>query len=146
MGSLWWNSFQIGFGSTGAYPFYLVEKYQKGHLDLRHSVDAQINFGAFLHGRESVWLAQNHNYRYEEFGLLRYHLGRMGRWGLYVDLPQHLWLNADNDFKHKLSPTINLFLMGRVNIASLFYTYHIFDNSSYDNEQGLGLLGFKIVF
>lgn len=145
-GSVWWNSFQIGFGSKGAYPMFLVEKYQNAHLNLRNSFDAQINFGAFLHGHESVWLAQNHNYRYEEFGLLRYHVGRWGRWGVFVDLPEHLWLNSENEIKTKISPTLNLFLLGKVNVASLFYTYHIYDNSSHDNEDGLGLLGFKIVF
>jgi hypothetical protein len=36
--------------------------------------------------------------------------------------------------------------LGRVNIASLFYTYHLYDSNDYDNEDGLGLFGFKIVF
>jgi hypothetical protein len=145
-GSVWWNSFEIGFGSKGAYPQYLVEKYKNAHLDLRNSLDAQVNFGAFLHGRESVWLAQNSDYRYEEFGLLRYHLGRWGCWGVFVDLPQHLWVTAENRLENKISPTVNLFLLGKVNIASLFYTYHIYDTNTHDNESGLGLLGFKIVF
>jgi hypothetical protein len=145
-GSIWWNSFQIGFGSKGAYPRYLVEKYQRPHFNLRNSLDAQINFGAFLYGKESVWLAQNHNYRYEEFSLIRYHLVRWGRWGTFLDLPQHLWINSDYEFKQKISPTLNLFLLGKVNIASIFCTYHIYDNSTYDNESGLGLFGFKIIF
>ncbi len=145
-GSVWWNSFQFGFGSKGSYPQFLVEKYQRPHFNLRNSVDAQLNFGAFLYGHESVWLAQNHNYRYEEFGLLRYHFGRWVRWGVFLDLPEHVWLTDENKVEAKVSPTLNLFLLGKVNIASLFYTYHVFDNNSHDNESGLGILGFKIVF
>lgn len=145
-GSVWWNSFQIGLGSKGAYPMHLVEKYKNRRLDLRHRVDAQINFGAFLYGRESVWLAQNHDYRYEQFGLLRYHVGRWGNWGLFVDIPQHFWVAATKRFEAKVSPTVNLFLLGRYNIASLFYTWHAHDSSTHDNEEGLGLFGFKIVF
>lgn len=145
-GSVWWNSFQIGFGSKGAYQMHLVEKYKNRRLDLRHRVDAQINFGAFLYGGESVWLAQNHDYRYEAFGLLRYHVGRWGNWGVFVDVPQHVWVTASNRYQAKVSPTANLFLLGKVNIASLFYTWHIHDTNSHDNEEGMGLFGFKIVF
>jgi len=146
LGSAWWNSFQIGAGSKGAYHLFLVEEYKNRRLSFRHSFDAQINVGAFLYGEESVWLAQNHLYRYEEFALLRYHVGRHGNWGLFLDLPQHLWVNADNSLEHKVSLTLNLFLLGRVNIASLFYTYHLYDSNIHDNEDGLGLFGFKIVF
>ena len=98
------------------------------------------------YGKESVWLSQNHTYRYEEFSLIRYHLTRWGPWGTFLDLPQHLWINSDYEFKQKISPTLNLFLLGKVNIASGFYAYHIYDNSTYDNESGLGLFGFKIIF
>lgn len=148
-GSVWWNSFQIGLGSKGAYQMHLVEKYKDRKLDLRNRVDAQINVGAFLYGRESVWLAQNHDYRYEEFGLLGYHMGRWGsrgQWGLFLDIPQHFWIAADKRHEAKVSPTLNLFLIGKINIASLFYTWHVHDSSTHDNEEGLGLAGFKIVF
>lgn len=146
---MWWNSFRIGAGTKGAYPMHLVEKYKDRHLDLRRRIDAQVNVGAFLYGARSVWLAQNHAYRYEEFGLLRYHVGRWGRrgqWGLFLDVPQHAWITADGALEHKVSPTVNLFLLGKYNIASLFYTWHAIDTNEHDNEEGLGLLGFKIVF
>jgi hypothetical protein len=148
-GSIWWNSFRIGFGTKGAYPMHLVEKYKSRRLAFRQKVDAQINVGAFLYGDESVWLAQNHDYRYEEFGLIRFHVGRWGRggrWGLFVDVPHHLWLTSTNEVEAKVSPTVNLFLLGRFNFASLYYTWHLHDTNVHDNEQGLGLLGFKIVF
>jgi hypothetical protein len=145
-GSVWWNSFQFGMGSKGAYPLYVVSKYKDAHLDLKNSFDAQMNIGVFLYGQSSVWLAQNHHYRYEQFGLLRYHVGRWRNWGVFLDLPEHAWITSKNKLEIKWSPTINLFLLGKVNVASLYYTYHIYDTNTHDNESGLGLLGFKIVF
>ena len=151
-GSIWWNSFRFGFGSKGAYPQFLVERYR----DLKRpgaplarildKWDYQVNAGVFLHGKQSVWLAQNNDYRYEEFGLLRYHLGRWGHWGSYADVNQNLWWRANNVMERRWSVTANLLLMGRDNIAGLYYTYDFFDNNIVDNEDKLGSLGFKIVF
>lgn len=146
-GSIWWNSFQFGFGSKGAYQEFLVDRYRKddfsGFLD---KWDYQVNVGAFLYGGNSVWLAQNSDYRYQGFSLLRYHVGRWGRWGSYADLNQSAWLREGGGTEQKWSITTNLLLRGRVNLAALYYTYFFYDTNTQDNEDGLGALGFKIVF
>lgn len=151
-GSIWWNSFRFGFGSKGAYPQYLAERYRK-LKEPREPLekifdkwDYQVNLGAFLYGDNSIWLGQNNDYRYEEYGMLRYHLGRWGRWGAYADVNQNLWMLDDGSLEQKWSVTANLLLVGKANIAGLYYTYVVFDNNNIDNEDALGSLGFKIVF
>ena len=151
-GSVWWNSFQFGFGSKGAYQQFLVERYrnlERPRYPLSHFEDKwdyQLNVGVFLHGAQSIWLAQNNDYRYEEFSMLRYHVGRWGHWGGYMDLNDHFWYRANKTFEQKWSATANLLLMGKANIAGLYYTYVFFDDNNIDNENRLGSAGFKIVF
>jgi hypothetical protein len=48
--------------------------------------------------------------------------------------------------EQKWSATVNLLLVGRSNLAGLYYTYVFFDDNIIDNEDQLGSLGFKIVF
>jgi hypothetical protein len=146
-GSIWWNSFRFGFGSKGAYQQFLVERYREDDFSkFLDKWDYQVNAGVFLYGDNSVWLAQNSTYRYEGFSLLRYHLGRWGRWGSYADLNQAAWFREDGETEQKWSATLNLLLRGRVNLAALYYTYFFYDTNTQDNENQLGALGFKIVF
>jgi hypothetical protein len=145
-GSIWWNSFRFGFGTKGAYPQFLVQRYSGDFTRFTDRWDWQVNVGAFLYGRESVWLAQNNDYRYEEFALLRYHLGRRGRWGSYADLNQALWIREGWKTEQKWSLTLNLLLRGSENMAGLYYTWFMHDSNTQDNEDRLGALGFKIVF
>jgi hypothetical protein len=151
-GSIWWNSFRFGFGTKGAYPQYLAERYRRlkeprePFEKILDKWDYQVNVGAFLYGDNSIWLGQNNDYRYEEYGLFRYHVGRWGRWGAYADVNQNLWALADGELEQKWSVTANLLLVGKANIAGLYYTYVIFDDNGIDNEDALGSLGFKIVF
>lgn len=158
-GSIWWNSFRFGFGSKGAYQQFLVERYRNLERPrnplarVSDRWDYQINGGVFLHGfgqsintPGSIWLAQNNDYRYEEFSLLRYHLGRWGRWGSYADLNQNLWYRADKSVEQRWSSNLNLLLMGRADIAALYCSYVFFDDNLIDNENGLASAGFKIVF
>ncbi len=145
-GSIWWNSFQFGMGTNGAYQKFLVQRYKSKTRSFLESIDGQINVGFFLYGGESVWISQNHDYRFELFSLVRYHLGRYGKWGVFFDFNQHSWLKANNKTENKFSITGNLFLTGRVNIAALYYTYHLYDTFESDNEDNLGAFGFKIVF
>lgn len=151
-GSIWWNSFRFGFGSKGSYPQFLAERYRKlkdPRSPLHHPGDKwdyQLNVGAFLYGAESIWLAQNNDYRYEQNALFRYHIGRWGRWGSYADVNQYLWIREGGKTEQKWSVSANLLLVGRANIAGLYYTYVISDENIVDNEDRLGSLGFKIVF
>jgi hypothetical protein len=149
-GSIWWNSFRFGFGSKGAYPQFLAERYRelrRPHNPLARPLgrwDYQVNVGAFLYGANSIWLAQNNDYRYEQNALFRYHAGRWGRWGSYADVNQAAWYRADGSIEQKWSVTANLLLVGKSNIAGLYYV--VFDDNNIDNEDALGSLGFKIVF
>ncbi len=152
-GSVWWNSFQFGFGSKPAYQQFLVDRYRKPFLNLWDHFDYQLNGGIFLHeaGQSltdpgSIWLGQNNDYRYEEFSLLRCHLGRWHKWGGYVDLNQHDWYRANGAIEQKWSVNANILLMGRANIAAIYYSYVFFDDNLIDNENRLGAAGFKIVF
>lgn len=146
-GSMWWNSFRFGFGSKGAYQQFLVERYTSPIAwNLWNLWDYQFNLGTFLYGKPSAWLAQNHIYRYEESAMLRVHLRRWGRWGAYADLAQNFWVNSRWELEQKWSATANLMLRGKMNLASVYYTYHFYDDNTHDNEDGLGAMGFKIVF
>ncbi|HAO99948.1 MAG TPA: hypothetical protein DCQ83_07900 [Fibrobacteres bacterium] len=152
-GSIWWNSFRFGFGSKAAYQQFLVERYRKPFSSFLGHWDYQINAGVFLHkfGQSaddpgSIWLAQNNDYRYEEFSLLRYYIGRWGRWGSYADLNNNMWYRANGSIEQKWSINTNLLLRGRANIAALYCNYVLFDNNNIDNENGLAAAGFKIVF
>ncbi|HEX2612807.1 MAG TPA: hypothetical protein VHO02_04370 [Fibrobacteria bacterium] len=151
-GSIWWNSFRFGFGSKGAYPQYLTERYRdlKRPRDplsrIPEKWDYQLNLGAFLYGPNSIWIAQNSDYRYSEDALFRYHLGRWGKWGTYLDLNQYAWIREHGQVEQKWTATANLLLVGRSNLAGLYYSYVFFDDNVIDNEDKLGSLGFKIVF
>jgi len=145
-GAVWWNSFQFGFGSKAAYQLHLVDKYRRDTTSRFPDLDYNVNIGAFLHGKESVWIGQNQDYRYETFYLLRLHMARLGIWGFYSDWNHHIWQDKDGQHEHKMDISMNILLRGRKNIASLYYQYFVYDTFSKDNQDGLGAVGFKIVF
>ena len=145
-GSTWWNSFQFGFGSKRAYQLYLVEMYKRNSRTPFPRFDFNLNGGIFLYGDQSVWIKQNHNYRYEAFYLLRFHIAHFGKWGTFLDMDHHAWLDKWNHSEHKVSLTANLLLSGKHNLAALYYQYFPYDSFSKDNQDSLGALGFKIVF
>jgi len=145
-GAIWWNSFQFGFGTKSAYQKYLVNKYVGRDARYKPSLDYNFNLGVFLYGDQSVWIKQNHDYRYEVFYKLRLHMLKIKDWGFYIDVNHHVWIDKYNEFENKLDFTINVLLTGKMNIASLYYQYFIYDNFSKDNQSELGAIGFKIVF
>jgi hypothetical protein len=145
-GAFWMNSFRLGAGSKGAYYLYLRDEYKNVNNTFLNEWDGQINAGVFLHGSESIWIARNQNYRYEAFGLLRYHMGVFNNWAYFASLRQHLWRKSDRSFEHKISMTLNAFRKGAENFFGIFYTYTIYDTNSEDNENKLGTLGLRVVF
>lgn len=145
-GAIWWNSFQIGFGTKNSYPQFLVDKYKYDLTTKFPSIDYNFNIGVFLYGDQSVWIRQNHNYRYEMFYKTRFHIGKIGNWGYYSDLDHHVWLDKYNEFENKVSLSINILLSGQRNIASVYYKYFVYDTFSKDNQDELGAAGFSIVF
>lgn len=145
-GAVWWNSFQLGFGSNGSYPRHLVNIYKRNSIESFPNWDYNFNFGAFLYGEKSQWIQQNHEYRYEYFHKLRFHYGKWKYWGFYSDYKHHTWIDVHNDFENKISLDFNILLSGVENLASVFYKYTVHDTFAKDNTNELGAVGFKIIF
>lgn len=145
-GAVWWNSFQIGFGTKGAYHDHFVEAYRKAKSFPAFRLDGRIDFGQFLYGQQSVWIGQNHDFRQELFGLGRIQLGSLGPFGFFQDFEPHLWRRSEGQIRQKYSLATHMFLLGKHNIAGGYFRWVAFDNNPHDNEDGLGQLGFEIVF
>jgi len=146
VGATWWNSFQIGAGSLGAYHDHLVDEYrsQKRFSSLR--LDGRIDFGQFLYGGNSVWIGRNHDYRQELFGLARVRLGSIGPLGFFQDVAPHFWRTSTGDILQKWDISSHMYLRGQHNIAGGYFRWIPWDQSPIDNEDGLGQVGFEIVF
>ncbi|MBN1292062.1 MAG: hypothetical protein JXB48_09515 [Candidatus Latescibacteria bacterium] len=145
-GSIWWNSFQVGVGTKGAYYLYLREEFKNSINKFLNAWDAQLNFGYIVPAKNTLVSGQNHDYQYELFSLIRYELGTFGKYAYFASFRQHLWGKSDDSPEHKIDITLNLFRKGTVNFAGLFYNYTIYDTFSLDNYDGLSSLGFKIIF
>lgn len=69
-----------------------------------------------------------------------------GKWAYFASLRQQLWVRADHLAEHQINLTLNLFRKGTVNFAGLYYNYTIYDTFSLDSTDGLGSLGFRIIY
>ncbi|MBN1292063.1 MAG: hypothetical protein JXB48_09520, partial [Candidatus Latescibacteria bacterium] len=122
-GATWQNSIRIGAGTKGAYYLFLRERYEKIKNAYLNAWDIQINTGVFLRGPESIWVARNHDYRFEEFSTVRYHLGSFHQWAYFTGLSQQLWIKSGNETEQKIGITVNAFRKGTVNFFGFYYTY-----------------------
>jgi hypothetical protein len=145
LGATWWNSLQLGAGTLGAYHFYFIEKYNNRDFSLRNSLDAQINAGWYLHGA-SPWIGQNHPYRADVFGLVRYHFGLFRNQTFFVDIKPHLWYDTLGMVSGKLTAEVNYVILAHDNIATLYFSHCFKDDNPYDNEFSVGTLGLRFVF
>ncbi|MFC1551989.1 hypothetical protein ACFL6P_05415 [Candidatus Latescibacterota bacterium] len=145
-GSTWWNSFQIGAGTKGSYLMYLREEYKNVRNSFLNSWDAQVKLGTILPSKGTVFSGQNHDYKYEIFSHIRYHLGSFRRWAYFAGLKQNAWVKEDNTAEHQIALTLNVFKRDTVHFAGVYYTYNIYDTFMLDNADGMGSLGFKIIF
>lgn len=145
-GASWQNSIRMGAGSKGAYYLYLADKYKKINNAVMNKWDTQLNIGIFLSGSKSIWVAKNHDYRYEIFSLLRYHLGVFRSWAVFASIDQHAWIKFDRSLEHRVAFTVNLFRRGRDSFFGLFYRYVIYDSYSQDNEDRMGAMGMRVIF
>lgn len=145
-GATWWNSFQIGAGTFGAYHDHLVEAYRNGRGFASPGIDGRIDFGQFLYGGRSVWIGRNHDFRQELFGTLRVRLGSAGPFGFFQDASPHLWRTAGGHVLQRWDLSTHMYLLGRHNIAGGYFRWIPLDQSPVDNEDGLGQIGFEIVF
>jgi hypothetical protein len=145
-GSTWWNAFQIGGGTKGAYHFYLVDKYNTRDFTLSNSIDVQANADWYLRGGSSKWIAQNHHYRADVFGLVRYHFIPFGFRYFFADFQYRFWYDDDRKITSKLALSINAVFFAKNNIATLYFTHCFRDDNPYDNENRFGSIGMKIIF
>jgi hypothetical protein len=145
-GSTWWNAVQLGAGTKGSYHFFLADKYNSRDFTLGNSIDAQVNISGYLRGTNSRWIAQNHDYRADVFGLLRYHFIPFGGRYFFSDLSYHVWYGDHRKFTGKLALSLNMVFFARENLAALYFTHCFKDDNPHDNENGLGSVGMKIIF
>ncbi|MBN2201115.1 hypothetical protein JW777_04110 [bacterium] len=144
--STWWNALQLGAGTKGAYHWFLIDKYNTRDITLGNSLDAALTAGAYLRGNASRWIAQNHTYRADLSGLLRYHFPPAGHHAFFADIQYHAWLSDGGSATGKCALSLNAVFFGRDNIAALYWTQILRDRNPHDNEDGLGSLGIKIIF
>lgn len=145
-GSTWWNSFQIGVGTKGSYYLYLRDEYRNKRDTFVNSWDVQINAGYIAPAKRTLFSGQNHDYRAEIFSRIRYHIGSYGNWVYFSGLAQNTWFKKDGSAEHQITITLNAFRRGLANFAGFFYTYSLYDTFTLDNSDGLGSVGFRIVF
>ena len=145
-GATWENSIRFGVGTKGAYYLYLQEEFKNIGDRFINSIDAQINCGVFLRGSESIWVARNHRYKFEEFSLVRYQIGSFNKWIFFTGVSQNLWIRLNNEYEHKIAVTINSFRKGSVSLFGFYYTYTLYDTYTMDNENRMGALGFRVIF
>jgi hypothetical protein len=144
-GSTWWNALQLGFGTKGAYHYYLVEKYNNRDFSLRHAFDASATCGYYLHGRAAL-IGHNHNYQYDGSGLIRYHVGLLRNQTVYADFKTTVWYGRSGEVTVKADAEINYVILAYDNIATIYYNHCFHDDNPYDNESSLGAVGFRVVF
>ena len=144
-GSVYWNTIRIGTGTKGAYHFYLVDKYMTRDFTLRNSIDVRLDVDFYLRGDAFSLIAQNHQYRLGSSELIRYHFDFLKR-QFFADCAHRFWLEDDSIWTQKLSAALNWVLPGRKKLATFFFQYTLFDDNPYDNEDTLGVVGFRMVF
>ncbi len=122
-GSIWWNSLQIGIGTKEAYYQYLLNEYRGKQDHFLHTWDARIDIGYIIPAERTLLTGQNHDYRFEQFSLLRYHIGVFGKWVYFATLRQNLWVKTGLVTEQQVLLTVNMFRRGTRNFAGIFYTY-----------------------
>jgi hypothetical protein len=145
-GANWQNSLRLGIGSKGSYNLYLYDVYRQHKDEFINKWDAQLNVGAFLYGNETIWRARNHDYRWEFFSLIRYHIGTKGKWVLFTGAKSHWWLDVNQNIEYRLFIDLNALYLTKVKGFGLFYRFVPHDSYSSDNVNGLGSIGFKVLF
>ena len=145
-GSVWWNSLQLGCGTKGSYYLYVRDEYKNVRDRFLNSWDAQVNFGYIIPAERTLFSGQNHDYRYEMFSVIRYHVGSFRKWAIFGSLRQNSWMKKNSSYDHQVNITVNMFRRGAVNFGGFFYSYTIYDSFELDNSDGLGAIGFKILY
>ncbi|MFC1608306.1 hypothetical protein ACFL47_10080 [Candidatus Latescibacterota bacterium] len=145
-GAYWQNSIRLGIGTKNSSFLYLPDKYLQGTDSPGKDIDAQCSVGKFLHGSKSIWVAKNHNYKYELLALIRYHAGSFHNWIASLSLSQHIWLKADKTTENKGSITLNLYRKGNDKLFGVYYQYNYYDTYTENNEDKLGAIGLRAIY
>lgn len=147
-GSLWWNGIFFGLGSKEAFHLYWIDKIRNYNPSwgLFKRLDYRFDGGAFLYGKESSWVAQNHSYRYQANSYFKFLWGSSGPWSVTSELSTQSWVNQLEQFENQIKFNTSLFLLGQYNFASIYIEYIPFDDNTHDNQSQLLSTGFKVVF
>jgi hypothetical protein len=144
-GSIWWNTYQIGIGSKGAYYLNPQNPFKKSNSIL-DTWDGQFNYGYYIPAKNTISTGQGQTYRHEVFSQIRYHVRARRNWAACIGLRQHLWVTAAKSVEHKINLTVNLFHRDLLGIIGIYYSYTIYDTFRLDNQDALGAIGIKIVY
>jgi hypothetical protein len=145
-GSTWWNAYLVRIGTPGAFYLYLPEGYGEDRNGFFKSFDGRVGMAAYRKPGNTIADGKNHNYKYEFSNLVRYHIAGAHKFISFIDLNQRLWITWDQKQEYKGEVTFNLMMRGRSNYAGIYYEYHFYDSYSKDLEDGLGSIGFRILF
>jgi hypothetical protein len=145
-GSIWWNSLQVGVGSKEAYYLYLRDEYRNINNSFINKWDGRIDVGYIIPAERTLFTGQNHDYHYEMFSLLRYHIGVFKHRAYFATLRHNLWVKSNYEKEHQINLTLNMFYTGAKNFAGFFYSYTFYDTFSLDNSKRLGAIGYRILF
>ncbi len=144
-GSIWWNTYQIGIGSKGAYSLSPQNPFKISNSIL-DTWDGQFNYGYYVPAKNTIATGQGQTYRNEVFSQIRYHVRARRNWAACISLRQHLWVTAAESVEHTINLTINLFNRGNLGIIGIYYSYTLYDTFRLDNQDALGAIGIKIVY
>lgn len=144
-GSIYWNAIQLDYGTRGAYDRNMIARVVERDFQLRNSWDYAVSVEAFLFGDASVWIGQNHNYRANAQGLLRYNWSLWTNAAFYVDLRHQAWMDSDASLLQKGEIQLNWILLSRRSIGVIYLQYGYLDQNKFDNENRLLGLGFRII-
>ncbi|OIO56377.1 MAG: hypothetical protein AUJ47_13075 [Candidatus Marinimicrobia bacterium CG1_02_48_14] len=145
-GPVWLNSLQLSAGTKGSYYLYLREEYQRASNRFISDVDANLTVSYFLHGKESIWVAKNHNYAYQMNSRVRYHIATFYEWAYWTSAEFSVWQLQDQTYEDRLALRFNIFRKGLGKFVGFYYSYTVKDSYTLDNESHLGALGVQIFF
>lgn len=145
-GSVYWNILRLGFGTKGAYHYYLADKYISNDITLRNSWDAAVELGYYFRGDFSEWVGQNHDYTYDLNGIARYHFEPFKRKNMFLEF-RGLFLYEDSSQNYsQFFISLNYILRASRNIALIYFQHCLHDDNPHDNFDRLGSVGLKFVF
>jgi hypothetical protein len=144
--SVWMNSYQVSVGSKGSNYLFLWEEFENNRNRFLNHIDALLLVAVYRSGRESIWVAKNHDYTHKIGSRLRFQVGSFNRWAFFIGSDLTAWHRETNDWEGTGIIRFNAFRKGAKNLGGFYYSYNFYDSYRPDNEEYLGSLGFQVIF